>query len=118
MVQSSIRHLIVKHRLNDEREISILTHQYPNIKYLKLLIPLDQSVYIRCLKSVFSRDESLEKKNCCWSQLIYFTIEPNLKYLFCDDMTFHDWLIENTDLKYHKYPFYVQCSRFNISIWL
>jgi len=38
--QLSIHHLVVKHRLTDEKEIITLDHQFPNVKYLKLFFPL------------------------------------------------------------------------------
>jgi hypothetical protein len=38
--QLSIHHLVVKRRLTDEKEIITLDHQFPNVKYLKLLFPL------------------------------------------------------------------------------
>ncbi len=53
MVQPFVRHLIVERRLNNESEISNLAREFPNVQYLKLLLPLEKSFYIACLKRLF-----------------------------------------------------------------
>ncbi len=68
IVQPSVRHLIVEHRLNDEREISILARQFPNVEYLKLLFSLDQSSLKRCFETLFSIDAN----HRVWPRLINF----------------------------------------------
>ncbi|CAF1481939.1 unnamed protein product [Rotaria sordida] len=50
----SIHHLIIERRLDDERERLILARQYPNVKYLELLLPLEESSFLRCLNNLFS----------------------------------------------------------------
>jgi hypothetical protein len=43
IVQPFVRHLIVKRRLTNEKELLILARQFPNVEYLKLLFPLENS---------------------------------------------------------------------------
>jgi hypothetical protein len=96
-----------------------MANQFPNVKYLKLLFPLDTTLYINCLKTIFSVDNSIENKRCYWPKLIHFSTElvyPQLDYIW-DNNQLYNWLIQNTDLKYHKCPFYVHCFLSNISIW-
>ncbi|CAF4987256.1 unnamed protein product, partial [Rotaria sp. Silwood1] len=120
IVQPYIHHLIVERRLIDEQEISSLAHQYPNVKYLELLFPLDNSLFLRCFQVLFSMDDSSDKKLRFWSGLINFST----KYVYgqsngiLSDGKFHQWLIDNTDLKYHTLIFYANCSNSMFSIWL
>ncbi|CAF3652660.1 unnamed protein product [Rotaria sp. Silwood1] len=120
IVQPYIHHLIVERRLIDEQEISSLAHQYPNVKYLQLLFPLDNSLFLRCFQVLFSMDDSSDKKLRFWSELINFST----KYVYgqsngiLSDGKFHQWLIDNTDLKYHTLIFYANCSNSMFSIWL
>jgi hypothetical protein len=100
MVQPFVRHLIVERRLNNESEIS--------------------NLYIACLKRLFHRGDDTEKKSCFWPELIHFStglVYHQLNSIWNDKKLF-DWFIENTDLKYHKYPFHVQYFFSTISIWL
>jgi len=46
IVQPSIDHLIIERRLKDDKEMLILVHQFPNIKYLELLLPLDKHSFM------------------------------------------------------------------------
>ncbi|CAF1455040.1 unnamed protein product [Rotaria sordida] len=120
IVQPYIHHLIVERRLIDEQEISSLAYQYPNVKYLQLLFPLDHSSFRRYFQVLFSMDGSNDKKSRFWSGLINFST----KYVYGQangirsDGKFHQWLIENTDLKYHTLIFYANCSNSMFSIWL
>ena len=43
MIHPFVDHLIVEHHLSNVRELSILAHQFPNVKYLKLFLSLDKS---------------------------------------------------------------------------
>ncbi|CAF3093098.1 unnamed protein product [Rotaria sp. Silwood2] len=62
IVQTYIRHLTVERRLFDEQEIFSLAHQYPNVKYLHLLFPLNHSLFLRCFQVLFSMDGNSGKK--------------------------------------------------------
>ncbi|CAF2835513.1 unnamed protein product [Rotaria sp. Silwood2] len=62
IVQTYIRHLTVERRLFDEQELFSLAHQYPNVKYLHLLFPLNHSLFLRCFQVLFSMDGNSGKK--------------------------------------------------------
>ena len=111
--------MIVKRRLNDEREISILARQFPKVKYLELLLPLDKFSFMICLKSILTRDDNIEKKCCFWSELINFSTELVYEQTgsYWNGNKFYDWFIRNTDLKYHKSHFYIDYSSSTLSIW-
>jgi len=118
LIQPSVRHLIVERRLNDEREISIIARQFPNVKYLELLFPLDKSLFVGCLKSLFSFGDKKETRNY-WPELINFCTcvsFPQFEFIW-DDNNLHLWFIRNTDLKYHSVVFYANHSRSMFSIW-
>ncbi|CAF3279040.1 unnamed protein product [Rotaria sp. Silwood2] len=120
IVQPNIRHLIVQRRLIDETEISILAHQFPNVEYLQLLFPLNRKLFVRCFQTLFSDDGTIDKKFRYWCYLVNFCttfmfIQSNQIY---SDNNLHRWLIENTDLKYHKLRFYASCCDSMFSIWL
>jgi len=117
VIQRSLRYLIVERRLIDEKEIFNFAHQFPNIEYLKLLFPSEKCSYIRCLKSIFARNENL-KELYIWPKLMNFSTEICFEQLdlFNNDNEMYDWLIEHTDLKYHPHPFHVSYSFSSISI--
>jgi len=119
IVQPSINHLIVERRLIDENEIHILAHQFPNVKYLELLFPLDKSSFVCCFKTLFSMDDNSDKR-CFWLELINFCTIYHYDQApsFYGDGDFHIWLITNTDLKFHSIPFYSYTSDSMLSIWL
>ncbi|CAF4953286.1 unnamed protein product [Rotaria sp. Silwood1] len=75
VIQPSVRHLIVERCLNDEKEMSILAHQFPNVKYLKLDLPLDKFSCINCLNILLNRDDNIQNKRFYWTKLIYFSTE-------------------------------------------
>ena len=118
MIQPCICHLIVERRLTDEREISNLARQFPNVKYLELLFPLEKSLFIACLKGLFSLDDKKETR-CYWPKLINFCTCVSFQQfeLIWDDNYLHLWFIRNTDLKYHSVVFYANHSRSMFSIW-
>ncbi|CAF3090662.1 unnamed protein product [Rotaria sp. Silwood2] len=60
--QPSIRDLIVERRLHDKREMLVLICQFPNVKYLKLLFPVEKCLFLSCLNNLFSLDNGIEKK--------------------------------------------------------
>ena len=49
IIQPSVRHLIVKRGLCNERDMLILARHFPYIKYLELLLPSDKCLFIDCL---------------------------------------------------------------------
>ena len=119
IVQPSIRHLIVKRRLNDEKEISNLANQYPNVNYLELLFPLDKSLFLLCFKTVFNIDHIREKR-CFWSELINFCtlcVDEQSPSIYSDIALYH-WILQNTDLKYSSTGFYTTYYDSMFSIWL
>jgi len=119
IIQPSIRHLIIQCRLSNENEISILARLFPKVQYFELLFPLNQPSCIVCLKSLFSRDDSIEKKCCFWSELIHFSTEftyEQLEPIWSSTKLYH-WLIRMTDLKYHKSHFYLHFVSSVLSIW-
>ncbi|CAF4481618.1 unnamed protein product, partial [Rotaria sp. Silwood2] len=116
-VQTSICHLTVERRLINEREISILAHQFPNVKYLKLLFTLEKSLYIRCFQTLFGVDNNINGNRCFWPQLIDFSTDfYNESNIIMDDNDVKHWLIQNTDMKFYKSEFYADCfnSTFHI----
>jgi len=94
-----------------------MADQFPNVKYLKLLFPLDTTLYINCLKTMFSVDNSIEKKRY-WPKLIHFStsVVYNQFESVYHNTNLHLWLIQNTDLKYVSYTFDVIHSRPLLSI--
>jgi hypothetical protein len=116
--QPSIRHLIVKRRLIDENEISIIHHQYPHVKYFELLFPLREERFFCCLKTLFNINDQNEQHSY-WNKLIHFrTIYTYEQTIIFDKEQFYDWLISNTDLKFHSNSFIVNTSYSILSIWL
>ncbi|CAF1313234.1 unnamed protein product [Rotaria sordida] len=75
IIQPSVRYLIIERYLYDEKEMSILAHQFPNVKCLKLHLPLDKSSFINCLNILLDRNNNIKKKDCYWSELIFFSTE-------------------------------------------
>ncbi|CAF2965113.1 unnamed protein product, partial [Rotaria sp. Silwood2] len=69
--QPSIHHLIIERRLIDEKEINTLAHQFPHVKYLELLFPLEKDSFLRCFKTLFSLDNTTGKRSF-WSEMVYF----------------------------------------------
>ncbi|CAF1331286.1 unnamed protein product [Rotaria sordida] len=118
VVQTSICHLTVEHRLINEREISILAHQFPNVKYLKLLFIFEKSLYIRCFQTLFSVDNNINGNRCFWAQLIKFSTDfYNELNIIMDDNDVKHWLIQNTDMKFYKSEFYADCFNSTFRIW-
>jgi hypothetical protein len=120
IVHPKISHLIVQRRLIDEREICILSHQFPNVKYLQLLFPLQKSSFNRCFQILFSGYDSIDKESRFWPHLVsFYTVHVyGQSNSIITDSILHHWLIKNTDLKYHKFLFYANCYDSMVSIWL
>ncbi|CAF3394730.1 unnamed protein product, partial [Rotaria sp. Silwood2] len=118
LIQPSVRHLIVERRLIDESEISNFTRQFPHVKYVELLLPLEESLFVACLKNLFSFDNEKEIR-CYWPQLISFSTCATFKQLqfISHHKNLHLWFIKNTDLKYYPLPFSSNLSGPLLSIW-
>ncbi len=81
-----------------------LAHQFPHVNYLELLFILSEPSFICYLQNIFSLDDTTARKFKLWSKLIHLTVYrcyPELATIL-DSNTFYNWLINNTDLKYHK----------------
>ncbi len=117
LIQPSINHLIIKGRLNNIEEFLNHARQFPHVKYLKLLFPNEKSLFINCLKSLFSFDTK-QYKRCYWPKLIHFStsVVYNQFESVYHNTNLHLWLIQNTDLKYVSYTFDVIHSRPLLSI--
>jgi hypothetical protein len=96
----SINHLIIKRRLNNVEELLNYARQFPHVKYLELLFPKEKSLFINCLKSLFSFNTKQDKR-CYWPQLIHFStsvVYNQFESVYNTNINL--WLIQNTDLKY------------------
>ncbi|CAF4680448.1 unnamed protein product [Rotaria sp. Silwood2] len=116
--QPSIHHLIIERRLIDEKEINTLAHQFPHVKYLELLFPLEKDSFLRCFKTLFSLDDTTGKRSF-WSEMVYFRTVISYQQrnsIYNNDKLYY-WLIQNTDLKFYSIPFYASCSNSMFSIW-
>jgi len=111
--------LIVERCLDDEREMSTLAHQFPCVKYLKLFLPSDKCSFINCLNIICNRDDDIKKKNCYWSELIFFSTElfDVHKSIISNESQLYDWFIRYTNLKDHKHSFEAPCSDPTLTIW-
>jgi hypothetical protein len=85
---------------------------------LELLFPKEKSLFINCLKSLFSFDVKQDKR-CYWSELIHFSTSVAYRQFesIYRGSNLHLWFIENTDLKYASHLFDVNLSRPILSIW-
>ncbi len=108
----------IKRCLNNVEELSNYASQFPHVKYLELLFPKEKSLFINCLKSLFSFDDKQDKR-CYWSELIHFStsVVYNQFESIYRENNLHLWLIQNTDLKYASYSFHVNVPRPILSIW-
>ncbi len=102
--------------MNNAEEISDLAHQFPYVKYLELLFPSDQKLFLDCFQTLFSVDGA---KRQLWPYLISFStrfiyegIEKKLT-----NLDIHYWLTRNTDLKFIKSRYSVNLFNSILSIW-
>ncbi|CAF3020754.1 unnamed protein product [Rotaria socialis] len=92
--------------------MGVVLYENENCKWwvesVELLFPRDKHSYKRCLQSLFSRDKRTEHKYCFWSKLFHFSTELLLHQLgaIWNDEMLKEWIIQNTDLKYHDHRFY------------
>ena len=75
IVQPFVPHVIVKRRLTDEKEISILDHQFPNVEYLRMSFPIERTLSIRCFQTLFNVDENVIANRRLWKKLKSISIE-------------------------------------------
>ncbi|CAF3710208.1 unnamed protein product [Adineta steineri] len=117
-VHPFVHHLIIQHRLIDEKELIDFAHQFPNIKYLEMLFPLKKSSYISCLTKLFSRNNQIGNYNY-FPKLNHFSTDLCFELFkkFNTSEELFDWCIQNTDLKYHPYTFYVDLAVSTMSFW-
>ncbi|CAF2013557.1 unnamed protein product [Rotaria magnacalcarata] len=117
--QENIYCLLVERRLIDENEIKILANQFPRVRYLELLFPLEPSSCIRCFQTLFSLTAKT-KKRCFWSELIEFRTKiayGQTSSIWCQHQLRY-WLISNTDLKHWPNQFFTSYSDSMWSVWL
>ncbi|CAF1034243.1 unnamed protein product [Rotaria sordida] len=119
IVQPFVRHLVIQYRLTDAEEISNLAHQFPYVKYLELLFPSNENLFLACFQTLFSVYDYINAKRRFWSYLISFStrffydgLDKNLT-----NLDIHYWLTRNTDLKFIKRQICVNCSNSILSIW-
>ncbi|CAF3315704.1 unnamed protein product [Rotaria socialis] len=109
--QENIHCLLVERRLIDENEIKILAKQFPRVRYLELLFPLELLSYIPCFQTLFSITEKIEQR-CFWSELIEFRTKIGYEQtssIWCQHKLRY-WLISNTDLKHWPNQFFTSYS--------
>ncbi|CAF3198659.1 unnamed protein product, partial [Rotaria sp. Silwood2] len=119
IVQPFVRRLIVQHYLNDAEDISNLAHQFPCVKYLELLFPSNENLFLECFQTLFSVYDYISAKRRFWSYLISFStrffydgLDKNLT-----NLDIHYWFTRNTDLKFIKRQICFNCSNSILSIW-
>ncbi|CAF4619718.1 unnamed protein product [Rotaria sp. Silwood1] len=118
-IQPSVHHLIVERRLYDEREMSILVHQFPHVKYLKLNLPLDQCPFINCLNILLKQEDNIKKTSCYWTELICFSTQLFYvhKRIISNESQLHDWFIRYSNLTCHKNFLDNYRSSSTLTIW-
>ncbi|CAF3986729.1 unnamed protein product, partial [Rotaria sp. Silwood1] len=118
-IQPSVRHLIVERRLYDEREMSILVHQFPHVKYLKLNLPLNQCPFINCLNILLKQEDNIKKTSCYWTELICFSTQLFYvhKRIISNESQLHDWFIRYSNLTCHKNFLDNYRSSSTLTIW-
>ncbi len=84
-----------------------------------MVFRISESSFTDYLQNIFSLDNPNTNQFKFWSNLIHFTAyRCQLESTDIENsQTFYNWLISNTDLKYHKKQFYVHFSRSLMSIW-
>jgi len=85
--------------------MSILAQQFPNVKYLKLLLPSDKCSFINCLNILFNRNDNIINKNSYWSELICFStvLFSTHKDIILNESQLYDSFIRYTNLKDQKF---------------
>jgi len=102
--------------LNNAEEILDLAHQFPYVKYLELLFPSDQKLFLDCFQTLFSVDGG---KRQFWPYLISFStrfIYEGLEKKLTN-LDIHYWLTRNIDLKFIKSRYSVNLFNSILSIW-
>jgi hypothetical protein len=103
IIQPFVHHLIVQRCLHDESEMLALAYQFPHVKYLKFLLPLEKCAFINCLNILFNQDNNnnIEKISSYWSELIFFSTELYSTHQDIISNESHSF-IRNINLKYHQ----------------
>jgi hypothetical protein len=119
IIQPSIDHLIVERRLNDDKEMLILNHLFPNVKYLELLLPSDKHSFMNCLNILGNQNDIDKKNNYLWSKLIHVSTElwSVHEEIISNDKQLYDWFIRYANLKDDKKLFHRSRSSLTLSIW-
>ncbi len=119
IVQPSIDHLIIERRLNDDEEMLIFVHQFPNVKYLELLLPLDKHSFMNCLNILGNQNDIDKKNNYLWSKLIHVSTElcGMHKEIMSKDKELYDWFIRYANLKDEKNLCHMRRPSLTLSIW-
>ncbi|CAF3479703.1 unnamed protein product [Rotaria sp. Silwood1] len=104
IIQPSVHHLIIKRCLYNRNEMSILAHQFPCVKYLKLDLPLDKCSFIDCLNIVRNREDNIQQKSYYWTELVCFSTQlcDLHKHIISNESQLYDWFIQYINLTYHK----------------
>ncbi|CAF3712359.1 unnamed protein product [Rotaria sp. Silwood1] len=113
------KRIFVQYCLIDAEEISNFAHRFPNVKYLELLLPSNKNLFLECFQSLFSVYDYVDAKRRFLSYLISFSTRFFYNGLHNNLTNFdvHYWLTRNTDLKFIKRQFCVNCSNSILSIW-
>ncbi|CAF3164640.1 unnamed protein product [Rotaria sp. Silwood2] len=119
IIQPSVRHLIVKHCLYDERKMLTLAYQFSRVKYLELLFSLNKSSFINCFNIVFNQDDNIKKKSCYWSELIFFSTKlfHVRTSIISNESQLYNSFIRYTNLKDPKHFFHPHCPFSTLTIW-
>ncbi len=118
--QVHIRHLIVHRRLIDETELSILARQFPNVRYLQLALPLNPSVFRRCLIILFRETDEKRGQRLYWPDLVCFSTKYTYEQMadIHSDNHMYLWLLQNTHLKLRPSEFLCTWWNSTLCIWL
>jgi hypothetical protein len=120
IIQPFVRHLVVKRRLLNEKEMSMLVHQFPHVEYLKLLFPWEKSLSIRCFQTLFSADQSVKANRRIWKKLIHISIEFSENQIgeIFDGNSVIRWFMRNTDLKFINVGLHWNYINGILCVWL
>lgn len=113
-IQTSIEQLILDFRLTNSNEIESLHRQFPNVKYLKLNLSINEL----CLKTIFDlKQENLRRKY--FDRLINLSIQfdDRLANFLYSESSFIDWIYEKTHFKFYQHAFHLDFTFRNLSIW-
>jgi hypothetical protein len=95
-----------------------LAYQFPRVKYLKFLLPLEKCEFINCLNILFNQDinNNIEKISSYWSELIFFSTELCSRHRNIISNESHSF-IRYIDLKYDQNFFHNYRLFSTLTIW-